>query len=101
MTRVANKSWHHQSQHLLDGPADFLRQAWTRRPRSAPVIGSGDPGAHECIDMRREIFVTCRASGLRERGKVHLNRHIPRQILSRVTTLNQPGRALLDSWTKP
>ena len=47
MTRVTNKSRHDQSQHLLDGPADFLRQAWSRRPRSAPVIWPGDPVADE------------------------------------------------------
>ena len=101
MTRVANKSRHHQSEHLLDGPADLLRQAWSRSPRGAPVIRSCDPVTHECIDVRREIFVTRRASRLRERAKVHLNRHIPREILGRVTTLNQPGRALLDSGAKP
>jgi hypothetical protein len=47
MTRVANKSRHHQSQHLLDGPADLLRQAWSRRPKSAPVIRSSDPVTDE------------------------------------------------------
>jgi len=65
------------------------------------VIRSRYPVSDECVDVRREIFVARRTSRLRERAKVHLNRHIPRQILSRVTTLNQPGRALLDSWAKP
>jgi hypothetical protein len=100
-TRVANVSWHHQSQHLLDGPADLLRQAWTRNPRSAPVIRSSDPVTDECIDVHREIFVTRRALGLREDPKAHLNRYIPRESLGRVTTLNQPGRALLDRWAQP
>ena len=78
-----------------------LRQAWSRSPGSAPVIRSCDPVLDEWIDVRREIFVTRRASRLRERSKVHLNRHIPREILGRVTTLNQPGRALLDRGAKP
>ena len=38
-TRVANKSRHHQSQHLLDGPADLLRQAWSRSAQER----AGDP----------------------------------------------------------
>src|SRR6266446_42228 len=47
MTPVANKSRHHQSEHLLDGPADLLRQAWSRSPRSAPVIWSCYPVTDE------------------------------------------------------
>jgi hypothetical protein len=88
MTRVANKSRHHQSEHLLDGPTDLLRQAWSWRPWSAPVIRSCYPVIDECIDVRWKIFVTRRASRLCERAKMHLKRHIPREILGRVTTLN-------------
>jgi hypothetical protein len=47
MTRVANKSRDHQSEHLLDGPADLLRQTWSRSARSPPVIRSCDPVTHE------------------------------------------------------
>jgi hypothetical protein len=101
MTRVANKSRHDQSEHLLDWPADLPRQAWSRRPRCAPVIRSRYPVTDERIDVRREILVPRRTSCLREHSKVHLNRHAPRQISGRVTTLNQPCGVLLDRRAQP
>jgi hypothetical protein len=41
------------------------------------MIRSCDPVTDECIDVRREIFETGRASRLPEGPKLELNRHIP------------------------